>query len=302
MPRTSRPSPTPRQPDADVLDIRTPGLVEALGEVDRLSIWELLRRFGRPASVDDLMQASGWQRPRVQVALDALSAPGNLLVERVPAARGRRVPHWRTTRETIVVGFRLEDARDESLRASMSRIFGEERRREVRTHAKAFAERVPGEFFYNTLHAGAFTREELRRIWEILQELERLFHTSNARFHEIDPADPQWCTYHLTIDVEPLRKGILPLPMLQVIAQQWSKDAAGSYDTRLAALSKREREVAFHVRDGLNQRQIAEVLGISYHSVVTLRRRLYAKLGISSRDALRRILAAAGSGGGSGAE
>lgn len=297
--KSSRTTPDPdRSSDAAPaeIDIRTPGLVEALGSVDNLAIWELLRRFGRPVTVDELVKASGRAREDVQAALDGLAAPGDLLVERVAAGRRRRTPSWRSTRDTIVVGYRVDDPADDAIRERIARIFGEDRRREIRAHAKSFKDRGPGEFVYNGLHAGAFTPSELKRIWELLQELERLFHSSNQRFHQIDPGDPQWCTYHVSVDIEPLRRGILPVPTMQVIGKKWASETARGFDDRLARLSKRERDVAYRLRDGATQRQIAEEIGISYHTVVTLTRRLYAKLGVKRRGEL--VLLLSGRGGG----
>lgn len=276
--------------EADVIDIRTPGLAEALGSVDHLSIWELLRRFGRAATVEELEVASGLPRARVQAALDALAEPGDLLVERVPAGRGRREPLWRNARDAIVIGYRVDDPADDAIRERFGKLFGEDRRREILAHAKSFGDRGPGEFVYNGLHAGAFTSAELKRIWELLQELERLFHASNRRFHRIEPTEPQWCTYHVSVDIEPLRPGILPMPTMQVIGRKWAAETARSFDARLATLSKRERDVAFRLRDGMTQREIADAIGVSYHTVVTLTRRLYAKLGVKRRKELVDLL------------
>ncbi|WP_212524503.1 helix-turn-helix transcriptional regulator [Actibacterium sp. MT2.3-13A] len=54
----------------------------------------------------------------------------------------------------------------------------------------------------------------------------------------------------------------------------------------LAALSSREREVCLGILAGKKTEAIAGEMGVAPSSVVTFRRRAYAKLGISSRGAL----------------
>jgi DNA-binding CsgD family transcriptional regulator len=61
----------------------------------------------------------------------------------------------------------------------------------------------------------------------------------------------------------------------------------------LAGLTRREREVCRGILSGLSSEGIALALGISRNSVLTLRRRAYARLGISSQAELfRRALGA----------
>ena len=54
----------------------------------------------------------------------------------------------------------------------------------------------------------------------------------------------------------------------------------------LSALSGREREVCLGILAGRKAEAIAHAMGVTPHSVVTYRRRAYAKLGIHSRAAL----------------
>ena len=65
---------------------------------------------------------------------------------------------------------------------------------------------------------------------------------------------------------------------------QWddSQAVAGG----LATLSPREREIALALTDGLSRKQIADQLGVSVHTVATLARRAYKKIGVSSQTEL----------------
>jgi DNA-binding CsgD family transcriptional regulator len=58
----------------------------------------------------------------------------------------------------------------------------------------------------------------------------------------------------------------------------------------LVALTRREREVAALVVEGLADRQIAERLYLSHHTVSQYVKRVYRKLGVDSRVALTRLL------------
>lgn len=143
------------------------------------------------------------------------------------------------------------------------------------------------------MHAGACTREELHRIWDLISQFERLFRTSSRQSSGDPIEDEPWCTYHVTFDFEPLRPGVLPTPTMQVIGMRWAAETAKSFPERIEELSTRERQVAFGLAHGRSQREIAAEMGVSYHTVVTLTRRCYAKLGVRSKVALVKALGVA---------
>ena len=62
----------------------------------------------------------------------------------------------------------------------------------------------------------------------------------------------------------------------------------------LSALTEREREVAHLVVDGHTDREIAEQLRLSHHTVSQYVKRIYRKLDVASRVELTRLLMAAG--------
>src|SRR5262249_14703016 len=66
--------------------------------------------------------------------------------------------------------------------------------------------------------------------------------------------------------------------------------AAGARARALLPLTAREREVALLVADGLADREIAERLHLSRHTVSQYVKRIYRKLGVDSRVALTRLL------------
>ena len=276
---------------AEALDLRRPGLLEALSTHDPLAIWESLRRLARPATVEDLVKASRFESTRVRAALEALLAPGRGVLVEQENSRGRpKSTRWRTARASIVVAHRLDDREDQASVEAIARIFCEERRREIREHAKSFKTRSPDEFFLQSMHAGACTREELHRIWDLVPQFERLFREASRRWSASPLGDDPWCTYHVTLDLEPLRPGVLPTPTMQVMGMRWAGKTARSFPERIEELSTRERQVAFDLAHGRSQRGIAAEMGVSYHTVVTLTRRCYAKLGVRSKAALVKAL------------
>ena len=68
------------------------------------------------------------------------------------------------------------------------------------------------------------------------------------------------------------------------------REAAGVAPGLLAPLTPREREVALLVVDGLADREIAESLCLSHHTVSQYVKRIYRKLDVDSRVALTRVL------------
>jgi DNA-binding CsgD family transcriptional regulator/DNA-binding MarR family transcriptional regulator len=271
----------------EVLDLRLPRLAEAIGSPEPLAIWELLRRFARPASIAELVRVSGLPPAAVRSALEALEAPGRgVLVERLKSSRGSGHPRWRSTRETIVVGCRLDDPEDAAALDPIARIHFEESRAAIGRHAKTFRSLAPHEFMVRSMHAGSFTREELHRIREVIEEVERVCRRSGRRHREIEADEGQRCISHVLLHLEPLSPGVLPTPTMQVLGGSLANETANSLPQRFAMLSVRERQVAYGLTEGRTQREIAAAIGISLHTVVTLTRRCYAKLGVRSKAAM----------------
>ncbi len=266
-----------------------PGVAAALMNAEALAIWEHLRVVGREATATEIAEAFGWDRDVVEERLRLLEAAGGLLVERVSAPKRMGDPRWRVARGSIVIEHRADDPRDQAIVARIRRIFEADRRASIRSQAKSFEDRAADEEIFLGMQVGSFNDEELRRIGEILGELEEAFACSDRSAAKESASGP-WSTYHVSIDVMPLGAGVAPQPTMNVVGREWAPQLAGNLDDRLASLSKRERAVAFALRDGLDRRRIAESLGVSPHTVATLVKRLYAKLGIRSRRDLARRL------------
>ncbi len=267
------------------IDIRTPGLREALANINHLCAFEILRRFGRPATVAEVAMSAQRSTKEIQVAMDALLVVG--LTSMLRAGRGRRLPTWVVTCQAIVATYEIGDPADEAALASMAPLFNEERRREILRLIKPRADRTPSDFNWNSLHAGNFNKDEIRELYGLFQQLESFLYRCNQRHTITDPEVPQVCNYHVTVDVEPLLPGALPLPTLQILGRHSGKELPKSIATVAPSdLSEREIEIAELLVKGSTKREVASQCGISQHTVAELTRRVYRKLGINRRAQL----------------
>jgi len=267
------------------LDIRAAGVLEALGGTSYLVIWELLRRIDRPVSADELAKASGSPRAVVQAALDAFERIA--LVARRRATNGKRGFGWVVSCPAIVVQYRVGDPVDQALLQQLDAVFDQRRRAEIAGKIKPEATRGGQDFAWTSMHAGSFNEAEIKELWDLLQGLTRFFARAGDRFKGAPITADHHCSHHVSVSVDPLLHGVLPLPNLQIIGQQ----AATSVVKAIAAdwsqaLTVREAEIARGLARGKSRDSFAEELGISKHTVVEYTRRIYRKLGVKNRAQL----------------
>jgi len=265
-----------------VLDIRTSGVPECLASISRLTLWECLRRLGRPTEARELATAMDRPTTEIQADLDALRNIG--VVERRPAGRGRP-SQWIVTGDGIVVKYRVNDPQDESRLERMGRLFDERRRKEIRAAAKADRDRGPTDFMYQSLHAARFDADDIRELFDLLQKVESFFHRVNLKHGKAgEAAAMEDCNYHASFDVAALRPGVRALPSLQIVGDHVADDvASGGLVDPLANLTAREAEIARLMAAGRSRPRIAEDLKITENTVREFGRRIYRKLGVKSR-------------------
>jgi DNA-binding CsgD family transcriptional regulator len=112
-----------------------------------------------------------------------------------------------------------------------------------------------------------------------------------ARSGSIRP--PLFCNQAIAIRLDPIVGELLPLPAVWMTPRSKLERSTASEaeQTGLPALAPREREVALALADGLSRAHVAERMRLSVHTVATLARRVYRKLGVSSQAALAARLA-----------
>ena len=126
-------------------------------------------------------------------------------------------------------------------------------------------------------------RELRRRLDELLQFVKLV----RGKHNGLRTRPPPRCNYYLTVRVQPLAKPVLAQPDItvaprgQVPPPRFPEPASG-----WPSLSAREREVAIALVSGFTVPEIAKRFGRSRHTVSTLTRRIYRKLGIRRRAEL----------------
>lgn len=126
--------------------------------------------------------------------------------------------------------------------------------------------------------------EELRRrMAEVIHFLKLV----QAKHNGVRTRPPPMCSHYVTVRVQPLAKSVLAQPDITVAPRgQVPPPELPEPHRDWKALSSREREVAIALVGGATQPEIARKLGRSRHTVATLTRRIYRKLGIRRRAEL----------------
>lgn len=267
------------------LDIRGEGALELLKDATTLAIWELLRRIRTPCGVTDIAGWVGSPEPIVQRCLDRLGRFG--LVESVRAGGRRRSLAYRVTLERIVLAGTARDPVDRALlkrfyedrQEAFDRSFGSGTAFERSWHPNELFEFLCAPVSLNEIEV-----EELRRrLGEVLHFLKLV----QAKHNGVRVRPPPKCTHYVTVRVQPLARPVLAQPDITVAPRgQIPPPEIPEPGRDWKTLSSREREVAIALVGGSTQPEIARRLGRSPHTIATLTRRIYRKLGIRRRAEL----------------
>lgn len=278
------------------LKLEDDGVLELLRDYDALRTWESLRSARTVVSIPALCEATDTDRPIVQRQLDLLSRHG--LVEAVRARKPRKSVGYRVSGGRIVVSF--DDDRPDSVERAMASSDSVDREfdRCVERFADPAFHPASGVRFRQHI-IQHFTKEdfaELRR--RMLAVIEFLAtprpRPPQPRGSNAGPVPPSaFCNQAISIRLDPIVGKLLPLPAVWMTPRSKLEQAqpAAAGKTGLPGLTPREREVALSLADGLTRAHVAERMRISVHTVATLARRVYRKLGVSSQAALAARLA-----------
>ena len=268
------------------LDLTDPRVTELMSDPTTLGAWEYLRRLGAPTAADALATATGLGLPAMHRALDSLVELG--VVRRLPASAKRKVATYEVTVDVLRVS--CDFRRDRPLLEASARA----------TTAHALSLMPPDPFaespapkghwrgyFVTLAHLTLDEVAELRRRLTAVVEFTDML----ARKRDAGQAarDPELCNYGFTFRVEPLVRPALPLATVRFVTkpdQSWGDRQQPVPAKAKSPLSDREYEVALALSRGLNQREVAEQLGVKPSTVLTLTKRLYRKLGITRRAEL----------------
>lgn len=264
------------------LDITDPRVRALLAEPLHLSVWEVLRRFGRPASTLELAQAIERSESTVQASIDALSGL-QLLQSKATAARPRVVRHEVVT-EALLVAF---DGSDPEQMADLTRVA-------ARWKASGRAGMVvPSQhpsgpvFAFDYVKPVRLDECQLEQLKSLLKQLRNLFaQAASAATVDLGKSGV-FCTHQVVIEVHPCKPGTLPQPQI-VVAQREELPIARELVAGggLPSLSTRERAIALALAAGTSRPAIARELGLSVNTVATVGKRVYAKLKVRNRAEL----------------
>ena len=280
----------------DPLHLEDDGVPELLRDYEALRMWEVLRSARSAVTVAEICQVTGTDQRVVQRQLDLLARHG--LVDSVRARKPRKSVGYRVATERIVVTF--EDDRPDSVQRAMAS--SDSVRREFdrcveRYSDPAFHPASGVRFRQHSIQH--FTKEDFaelrRRMLAVIEFLgtprPRPPRPEGSRMSRV-PQNP-FCNQAISIVLDPLVGNLLPLPAVWVTPRSKLDRAepAAADKTGLPALAPREREVALALADGLSRAHVAQRMGLSVHTVATLTRRIYRKLGVTSQAALAARLA-----------
>lgn len=226
---------------------------------------------------------------QVQSAIDTLHSAG--LLELVPASRGQRAIRWKTDREQILLTYRRDLPEEDLLQRKMQHLF-DATQRELRAKLKPRAARTNRDFHWNSVDAAQLTVPEVNEIYELLQKVSTVLRRANARVADLESGAQVDSNYFVSIDIEPLVEGVLPLPSMQCIGRTADTEpAVGAATESESKLTARERDVAVQLAAGASRAEVSRQLGISPHTVTEFTRRIYRKLKVNNRARLAAKLA-----------
>jgi DNA-binding CsgD family transcriptional regulator len=267
-----------------------PGLLELLFNPQAMSLWELIRLHRKPITLIEISAAAGMEPATVQPRLDELLR--QRLIQSVRARGPRTALGYKVARDELVVAYDLDDKpfmdrmKALNLQASESHFhqvvarFGD-RNADPRTTWRFGA--------YGTAHLEVDDLRELSRRIHAVDEFINVISAKRAASRPVSNGKfrAPHCNHAICIRVEPLHGPVLQQPDISLISRE---KAASGVTPRPASvrsqLSPRENEVARAMATGLARHRIAAHLGLSAHTVNTLVKRIYRKLGVHTQAEL----------------
>ncbi|MFM1830222.1 MAG: hypothetical protein RLZZ558_562 [Planctomycetota bacterium] len=272
-----------------------PGLIEVLFTPEAMSLWELVRLHRSPITLLDLSTASGMEPTRVQRHLDALLQQG--LVQTVRPRKPRTTLGYVVTRQQIVVGCNLEDQafmeRMQALNLQANRMHFQD---VLDRFGDPNADRLTTWRFgaYGTAYLEVEDLRELARRVRAVHEFVDMVASKHAASPRVTGQHfrPRHCNHAICIRIEPLQGPVLAQPEISMVPQEHVSQAihAGQRTSGLGTLAPREQEVARAMAAGHPRKRIATHLGISLHTVGTMAKRIFRKLGVHSHAELVAVL------------
>ena len=258
------------------ISIAHPGLVEAIRNRHAMGLWEMLRRHRRAASVSEVAALCQCSHAEAQRALDLLQRA--TLVRKRRASRGRRSVVYEVTVQAISVVFDHTVPAHDKLLRDFEHYITHELEDEHFRHEIRIAHAPSGCWRYYHCNPLFLEDSDLQELRQRIARVEEFIKLLNDR-QSSGTSTPR-CNYATLIRVAPLGVRVMPQPHLKLLSRNVAEARRGTGAAHSRQLSRREREAVLALRDGRSRAAVAKHLGISVHTLGTICKRAYRKLGI----------------------
>jgi DNA-binding CsgD family transcriptional regulator len=275
------------------LNADDPALLGALRDVDAMCLWEVIRAQRAPATLSELCALTNAHAGAVQARLDMLSNAG--LVRTVRARKPRNAIGYVVTRQRLVVAFDQSDAEAVARIREISKTWERHVGDLIENHGDTDGD---PRATYRSRYVGLDQLDEsdfaeLRRRIDSVCEFWNMLANKNGEAHP-SGRRRRVANHAMYIRVEPLAPGKLPIPEAWFRPKEAAERVAADPGAGRARrpLTTREAEVARALATGLQRKQLATHLGVSIHTLTTMCKRIYAKLGVHSQAELAAVMRA----------
>jgi DNA-binding NarL/FixJ family response regulator/DNA-binding MarR family transcriptional regulator len=253
-------------------------------DVRTMQRWEILRRSQRPHTVAELAEKARASTEDVQRSLDKLVSAR--LVARVPASRRLRAISYRATVERLLLRWDRNKPEDVAAYRALSGLM----RTYSRTVQDDAAGRPGAERFVNLNMDGVTSvmllDEDAERVREVFRNAYSMLTNADARARG-EGAASEAKPFHVSLSLTRLDEPELPMAEMftvEAATPPERRQRLGSTASKL--LSPREHEVAELLVAGRSRPRIAMEIGLSPHTVASMSKAIYRKLGVKSRAEL----------------
>lgn len=268
-----------------LISIAQPGLIQAMRSQHAMGLWEMLRRHRRPASASDLAALCECSHAEAQRALDLLERA--TLVRKRRASRRRRSAVYETAVQAISVVFDRGDPDHAKLIRDFEQYIAHELEDEHFRHELPITHAPSGYWRYYHCNPLFLEPSDLQELKQRILRVEEFIKLLNDR--QAASASTSRCNYATLLRVAPLGGKVMPQPHLKLVSRTVAEARRGASATQSPRLSRREREAVLALRDGRTRAAVAEHLGISVHTLGTICKRAYRKLGINRVTQLKDV-------------
>ena len=265
----------------NTLHADAPGLLDALSDVEAMGLWEVIRAQRTPVTLPELATLTGASAGVVQTRLDMLANVG--LIRTVRARKPRNSVGYVVSQQRLIVAFDQSDPDTVARIRKISQTWERHVDDLIVNHGDTASD---PRTTYRARYVGVDQLDqadfaELRRRIDSVCEFWNMLANKNGQPHGAGRR-PRTANHAICIRVEPLSPGKLPVPEAWFRPLEAAERLAADRGSAKARrpLTTREAEVARALATGLQRKQLATHLGVSIHTLTTMCKRIYAKLGV----------------------